>query len=210
MRSSRIALATAIALALFAPQAVAEEVEETSTQIVEEPVAPAESEAPTAVPAAEGTEAPEVEATADSHRIELGPVGRDEQGRPGRIHVVVRRRHPLGHLRRLPRYALGVAVHLAGESGNRESPPDLSRRPDLDHCHGNAQGQRRGGRAAAVVGSRSPRRRFPPRWRMRLSATPPRPDRPIASRRSRPPASSPWMSSKVRPRSSTATSRKSG
>jgi hypothetical protein len=89
MRSSRIALATAIALALFAPQAVAEEVEKTSTQIVEQPVVPAEAEAPAAEPALKGTEAAEVEATADSHRVELGPVGRDEKGDPGRIHVVV-------------------------------------------------------------------------------------------------------------------------
>jgi len=89
MRSSRIALATAIALALFAPQAVAEEVEETSTQIAEEAAAPADAEAPTAVPAEADTEAAGVEAKAESHRVELGPVGRDENGHSGRIHVVV-------------------------------------------------------------------------------------------------------------------------
>ncbi len=90
MRSSSIALATAIALAFFAPQAVAEEVEESSAQIVEAPAAPAGSEAPTAAPAPEGSEAPRVEAAADNREIQLGPVGRDQEGRPGRIHVVVR------------------------------------------------------------------------------------------------------------------------
>jgi len=86
MRSSRIALATAIALALFAPQAVAEEVEEGSTQIVEGAKAPESSEAPAAAPAPEASEAP----AAASRKTELGPVGRDQEGRSGRIHVVVR------------------------------------------------------------------------------------------------------------------------
>ena len=89
MRSSRIALVTAIALVLFAPQAIAEEVEETSTELVEEAAAPAGSEAPAAVPAEEVAEAPEVESTTPQRAIELGPVGLDDQGRPGRIHVVV-------------------------------------------------------------------------------------------------------------------------
>jgi hypothetical protein len=88
MRSSRIALATAIALALFAPQAVAEEVEETSTELAEQAAASAESEASTAVPGVEVTGAPEVEPKGDSREIELGPVGLDEQGRTGRLHVV--------------------------------------------------------------------------------------------------------------------------
>ena len=64
MRSSRIALATAIALTFFAPQAVAEEVEESSTQIVEAPVATAGAEAPTAAPAPEGSQARQAEAVA--------------------------------------------------------------------------------------------------------------------------------------------------
>ena len=88
MRSSKTALATAIALALFAPQAVAEEVEETSTQIVEEAAAPVDVEAPTAAPAEEAAEPAKAEAPAESHQVELGPAGRDENGRSGRIHVV--------------------------------------------------------------------------------------------------------------------------
>ena len=86
MRSSRIALATAFALALFAPQAVAEEVEETSNELVEGAAPPADSEVTTAMPAKEAGEAPEVQPTAD--KLELGPVGLDEEGRSGRIHVV--------------------------------------------------------------------------------------------------------------------------
>lgn len=88
MRSSRIALATAFALALFAPEAVAEEVEETSTVQVEGSMAPADSEAATAMPAGEASEAPGVQPTADSPKIELGPAGIDEEGRSGRIHVI--------------------------------------------------------------------------------------------------------------------------
>jgi hypothetical protein len=88
MRSSRIALATAFALALFAPQAVAEEVEETSTELVEGSMDPAGSEASTTMPAEEASEAPEVQPTADSPKIELGPAGLDEEGRSGRIHVI--------------------------------------------------------------------------------------------------------------------------
>jgi hypothetical protein len=72
MRSSRTALATAMALVLFAPQVFAEEVEETSTEVVQEAAA-----------------APEVESTTDTKAPELGPVGLDEEGRTGRIHVVV-------------------------------------------------------------------------------------------------------------------------
>jgi hypothetical protein len=90
MRSSRIALATAFALALFAPQALAEEVGETSTELGEESIAPAGSEASTAMPAGQVSEAPEVQPTADSPKIELGPVGLDEEGRSGRIHVIAR------------------------------------------------------------------------------------------------------------------------
>jgi hypothetical protein len=89
MRSSRIALVTAIALVLFAPQAIAEEVEETSTELVEEAAAPAGSEAAAAEPAEEVADAPEVESATPQRAIELGPVGLDDQGRPGRIHVVV-------------------------------------------------------------------------------------------------------------------------
>ena len=88
MRSSRIALATAFALAFFAPQVVAEEVEETSTELVSASTAPAGSEASMAMPAGGADEASEAEATADDREIELGPQGLDDQGRPGRIHVV--------------------------------------------------------------------------------------------------------------------------
>jgi hypothetical protein len=59
MRSSRIAIAAAIALVFFAPQAIAEEVEETSTELVEEAGALAASEAAAAVPGEEVAEAPE-------------------------------------------------------------------------------------------------------------------------------------------------------
>jgi hypothetical protein len=84
MRSSRIALATAIALALLAPQAIAEEVGQTSTGTAEEAVAPAVAEAP--APAEES--APALDAAAEARKIELGPIGRDDAGRPGRIHLV--------------------------------------------------------------------------------------------------------------------------
>jgi hypothetical protein len=89
MRSSRIAIAAAIALVFFAPQAIAEEVEETSNELVEEAGALAAPEAAAAVPGEEVAEAPEVEPRADTHKIELGPVGLDAEGRQGRIHVVV-------------------------------------------------------------------------------------------------------------------------
>jgi len=72
MRSSITALATAIALLLFAPQVFAEEVEGASTE-----------------PAAEAAQLPEVESTTETRAIELGSVGLDAEGRSGRIHVVV-------------------------------------------------------------------------------------------------------------------------
>jgi hypothetical protein len=89
MRSSRIALATAIALAFFAPQAVAEEVEEASTELVEEAGAP---ETPEATAPADGEAVavvPGVETEEGTRQVELGPVGLDAEGRQGRIHVVV-------------------------------------------------------------------------------------------------------------------------
>ena len=91
MRSSRIALATAIALALFiTPQAVvAEEAEEASSDLAAEAIASKGSEASAAEPGGEVTETPEIEPTADAQSIELGPMGYDEEGQPGRIHVVV-------------------------------------------------------------------------------------------------------------------------
>ena len=90
MRSSRIALATSIALALFiTPQAVAEEAEEASSELVAEPIAPAGSEAPTAVLGGEVSGTPEIEPAAEGRGIELGPMGYDEEGQRGRIHVVV-------------------------------------------------------------------------------------------------------------------------
>ena len=88
MRASRIALAATIALALFVPQAVAEEVEEASTELAQEPAAPAGSEASIPVPDTEASQAAEAEPVADGRKVELGPVGVDPQGRAGRIHVV--------------------------------------------------------------------------------------------------------------------------
>jgi hypothetical protein len=90
MSSSRIALVTAIALALFiTPQAMAEEAEEASSDLAAEAIAPAGSEVSTAVTGAEVTETPELEPTAEARSVELGPVGYDENGQAGRIHVVV-------------------------------------------------------------------------------------------------------------------------
>ena len=59
-----------------------------------EQVAPAEAPAELApadsasAPAAEPAPAPEAAAKKAGHQVELGPVGHDPQGRPGRIHVV--------------------------------------------------------------------------------------------------------------------------
>jgi len=88
MRSSRIALATAFTLAFFAPEAVAGEVVETSAELAAGAVAPAGSDASTAIPAGEASAAPEGQPAADSQKLDLGPVGLDEQGRSGRIHVI--------------------------------------------------------------------------------------------------------------------------
>ena len=90
------------------------------------------------------------------HEVELGPVGHDAQGRPGRIHVVQQGRHALGHLRRLPGHALGVAVGLEGQRRGQESPSDLPGRPDLDQPVRDAEGQRGRGRGAAGA-RRAPR-----------------------------------------------------
>jgi hypothetical protein len=90
MRSSRIALAAAIALAFITPQAIAEEVAETSPELLEEPAAPPAAEASTPSSGEEVAEASEVEATTNTHVVELGPMGLDEEGRSGRIHVVAR------------------------------------------------------------------------------------------------------------------------
>jgi hypothetical protein len=89
MRASRIALAAAIALAVFVPQAVAEEAVEASAELTQEPAAPAASEASAPAPDTEADQAPDVEPVEETQEVELGPVSRDEQGRAGRIHVVL-------------------------------------------------------------------------------------------------------------------------
>lgn len=95
MRSSTIALATAIALALAAPQAFADEAQEASNEPAqEESIAStdtesASAEAPAEAPAEQAGEASAVEAPTAGKAMALGPVGYDEQGRQGRIHIVV-------------------------------------------------------------------------------------------------------------------------
>lgn len=88
MRAPRIALAAAIALAVFVPQAVAEEAVKASTEQAQEPAAPADSEASAPAPDTEASQATEVAPAARTHEVEIGPVSRDQQGRTGRIHVV--------------------------------------------------------------------------------------------------------------------------
>ena len=51
------------------------------------------------------------------------------------------RRHAVGHLGRLPRHALGVAVHLDRQPRHREPAPHPSRRSHLDHRIGDARGE---------------------------------------------------------------------
>jgi hypothetical protein len=103
---------------------------ETSAEVEAEPTAASadESEAAAAVEGVVDT-AVETEvllsaesgssASGSHHAISLGPEGLDTQGRRGRRAA----RHALGHLRGLPRNTLGVAFHLGGQPGHRQSTP---------------------------------------------------------------------------------------
>ena len=87
-------------------------------------------------------------------RVRLaGPPGPHPHGRA--------RRHALGDLQRLSRHALGVALDLERQRRHRESAPDLSGRPDLDHAVRDAAPQRGRGRPDALQragGARADRR----------------------------------------------------